>query len=155
MITTKMKKTIRTWYGLNATVIVGPNFLHEAGFGTLLIPHPPLVNWLLRWGMSEHSKHTLTFIHEFGHLQSAPLFLFYALLMFFSAFNHNPVNFMNLIVVIVSAQAGWEISAEIYTFISNNNKYRKCYEGITLIPRIIFWSSTAALTLMGWTLAFL
>ena len=30
-----------TWFGLYATVTVGPGFIHKAGVGKILIPHPP------------------------------------------------------------------------------------------------------------------
>jgi len=33
------KRTIRTWYGVNATVIIGPGFLHRGGYGeTIRLP---------------------------------------------------------------------------------------------------------------------
>jgi hypothetical protein len=46
--------------------------------------------------------------------------------------------------------AAWEIMAEIITFASDVPLYRKYYEEITMIPRIIFWIFTGTLTITGW-----
>ncbi|NIO03193.1 MAG: hypothetical protein GTN74_00875 [Proteobacteria bacterium] len=70
-------KTIqrRTWFGVEATVGIGSGLIHEAGVGGLVVPHPAVVNWLLRQGLADNARYTLTVTHEFGHLQSTPLAL--------------------------------------------------------------------------------
>jgi hypothetical protein len=50
---TSLKIQVRTWYGVGGTVIIGPGFRHKSGIGNLIIPHPALVNWLLRLGLLE------------------------------------------------------------------------------------------------------
>jgi hypothetical protein len=71
-----MKKEItvqnRTWYGVNVTVIIGPTFLHKAGWGSLLIPHPPVVNWLLRKDLMDKARDALCVKHEIGHFETLP-----------------------------------------------------------------------------------
>ena len=71
----KTSKRIKvwTWYGIGGTVIIDPGFLHRTGLGWFLIPHPSVINWLLRLGLLENSRNALRVTHEFGHLQSAPL----------------------------------------------------------------------------------
>ena len=58
---------------MGGAVIIGPGFMHKSGVGRLIIPHPSVINWLLRLGLLENSRNALRVTHEFGHLQSAPL----------------------------------------------------------------------------------
>ncbi len=140
----------RTWYGMNATVIIGPGFIHRAGWGRLLIPHPPVMNWLLRRGLTENARYALSLTHEFGHLQSVPLSVFYAAVNYAAIIAVGQANLMKIIVVFVSTHAAWEIISELFTITRDARFYRKCYEEVTIIPRTIFWFITAALTLIGW-----
>lgn len=68
---------LRTWYGVNTHITIGPGFIHWAGWRNFHIPHSPLVNWLLRRGLNENDYYTLSISHEFAHFQSAPLALPY------------------------------------------------------------------------------
>jgi hypothetical protein len=54
----------RTWYGINANVTLKSKFVHKAGYGNLLIPHPAAVNWLLRRGLKMQDVISLG-IHHF------------------------------------------------------------------------------------------
>ena len=38
---------------MGGTVIIAPGFLHRTGLGWFLIPHPPLINMLLRQGLQK------------------------------------------------------------------------------------------------------
>ncbi len=149
----KKTRTRRTWYGAVATVSIGPGFWHEAGLGSLIIPHPPLINLLLRHGLSEEARTTLAFAHEFGHLQSAPLFLAYAALMVILNIARGSGNFPEIFFLLISAHATWEIGAEILAKAADYQQYREYYESVTPIPRLIFWTSTLTITVLGWLVA--
>ena len=150
------KKTeVRTWYGLDGTVIIGAGFLHKSGIGALIIPHPSVVNWLLRLGLPEDSATTLRTNHEIGHLQSAPLAVLYAVTNYTAIITANQVNLPNLILVFMCTHAAWEIMSETLTIVVDYRFYHKCYEGISIAPRAIFWISTIALTLIGWIVVLL
>jgi hypothetical protein len=71
-------RQIRTWYGMSANITIGPGFVHRVGLGHIVIPHPPVVNFLLRQGLTEEARRTLTLVHEFSHVQSAPGVVLYA-----------------------------------------------------------------------------
>lgn len=146
-MTIKIEK--RTWYGINATIITGSGFLHTAGFGFFLIPHPPVVNWLLRRKLTKGNRLTLTRVHEFQHLQSAPFILIYMLLFFAFAFVYGRVGLMESIIVLVSCQALWEITAEVLTIASDTQFYHNAYENISILPRVVFWIAVFALTIAG------
>lgn len=149
---TEGSKTVRErmWFGINATVTIGPRFIHKAGFGKISLSHPPVINWLLRQGLSEGARYTLSFTHEFGHLQAMPLAVLYTGVMLALAFVTGHTNLIEIILVLVSTHAAWEIMAEIITIASDMLLYRKYYERITIIPRIIFWIFTGTLAILGW-----
>ena len=135
---------------MGGTVIIGPGFLHRTGLGWFLIPHPPLVNWLLRQGLPKNSSNALRISHEFGRLQSAPLAVLYTAMNYTAIISANRANLSNLILVFISIHAAWEIMAEILTIMSDAQFYHKCYEKVSIIPRAIFWFSAIVLTLLGW-----
>jgi hypothetical protein len=135
---------------MGGTVIIGSGFLHRSGLGWFLIPHPPLINWLLRLGLLENSRTSLRVTHEFGHLQTAPLALLYTALNYTAIITANRANLSNLILVFISTHAAWEIMSEILTIMSDARFYHKCYEKVSIIPRTIFWFSAIVLTLLGW-----
>ncbi len=152
MVKTKKPEIIhmRTWYGLRATVAIGPGFVHRAGWGAFLIPHPPVVNWLLRQGLDEKARRTLSFSHEFVHLQSAPPALLYTVVMVCLSFAMGHTGLVETVIVFISTHAAWEIISEIFTFSGNKQLYHGSYEKITMIPRIVFWFSMSTLTIIGW-----
>jgi ABC-type enterochelin transport system permease subunit len=140
---------------LNGTVIIGAGLMHKSGVGSLLIPHPAVVNWLLRLGLLENSATTLRINHEIGHLQSAPLAVLYTAMNYTAIVAANQVNLFNLILVFICTHAAWEIMSEILTIVIDPQFYHKCYQGVSLVPRVIFWFSTISLTLMGWIIVLL
>ncbi|TFG91100.1 MAG: hypothetical protein E4G71_04320 [Candidatus Atribacteria bacterium] len=145
----------KTWYGLNATVIIGPGFIHTSGWGVFLIPHPPIANWLLRLGLTEKNRETLTIIHEFEHLQSALFVLLYAVLLFVLAFSMTHVGLAEIIFILIGSHAAWEIISEILTYYNDSRLYRRCYEKISLFPRIAFWFIASATAITAWLIGLL
>ncbi len=142
--------TTRTWYGVNATVIIGPGFLHRGGFGKLVIPHPPVINWLLRRGLAPAVRENLSFTHEFGHLQSAPAALLYTAANFAALLAVGKTTLLTVLLLLISTHAAYEIMAEVLTIRHDRQLYRHCYKGVSKIPRVIFWFSMTLLALMGW-----
>jgi hypothetical protein len=138
------------WFGVNATVTIGPGFIHNAGFGKFSIPHPPVINWLLRQGMNEDIRNTLSFAREFGHLQTVPLAMLYTGLMLALASVTGHTGLSEIVLVLVSTHAAWEIVSEIIIIASDVSLYRKYYEEITVIPRITIWILNGTLALTGW-----
>ncbi|MBC8414710.1 hypothetical protein H8E50_13730 [bacterium] len=145
----------RVWFGMNATMTIGPGFIHKAGFGLISLPHPPVINWLLRQGLNEDDRDILSFTHEFGHLQTMPLALFYTVVMLALASITRHTDGIEIALVLISTHAAWEIMAEIFTISSDIHFYRKCYEEITVIPRVIFWTVTGVLTVAVWAIILL
>jgi len=147
----KESKTVhlRTWYGVNATVSIGPGFIHRAGWRNFLIPHPPLVNWLLRRGLNENDSYTLSVTHEFAHFQSAPLALPYTVGLIALGAGEG-LSLLSMVIIIISTHAAWEFLSEILTILHNRQFYRRCYYGISSISRRVFWISMSVLAFLGW-----
>ncbi|CAB1060369.1 hypothetical protein D1BOALGB6SA_5135 [Olavius sp. associated proteobacterium Delta 1] len=144
----------RTWFRVYATVMVGPGFVHKAGVGKILIPHPPAINWLLRRGLSNKLGFKLTISHEMGHFQTAPFIVLYAIAILTSTFAAGRFNIPEVLFAMIGIQAAWEMLSEALTIVGNISYYRKCYKGIPKLPRITFWTATGMLTAGGWLIAF-
>ena len=136
----------RTWFGIYATVTVGPSFIHKAGVGNLLIPHPPVINWLLRRGLSDGIGLKLSFLHEMGHFQTAPLIALYAVAILTETFNAGRFSLPQVLFVLVGILAAWELLSEALTIIGDISYYRNCYKGTPKLPRITFWTAAGILT---------
>ena len=149
----KKTRIRRTWYGVLATVSIGPGFWHEAGFGSLVIPHPPLVNWLLRTGLPEEARTALAFAHEFGHFQTLPLILAYTALLVTLYVVRGSSTVAEVFFLLISAHATWEIASELWTKAADYQRYRRYYQWVTPIPRVIFWTAAIILTVLGWWVA--
>ena len=132
----------RTWYGITATVNLKSKLMHKAGFGNFLVPHPAAVNWLLRWGLKTKYAISLSIHHEFGHLQTVPFVLLYTAILLSVSIGDGTMSWFKITIFAVSTQAVWEILSEFFTLFSDIEGYRACYDGVKILPRIIFWLSS-------------
>ena len=64
---------VTSWYGLTGEIEVGNELWRLVRVGTLNLPHPPVVNTFLRAGLPRSDRLRLSFLHEFGHLQTLPV----------------------------------------------------------------------------------
>jgi hypothetical protein len=154
---TKKEITVqnRTWYGLNATVIIGPALMHWTGWRGLRIPHPGVINWLLRKGLTDNARDTLSVKHEIGHLETMPLAVLYMAMNLSVIFAAGQTDLRNIILALISTQAAWEVMSELFTITSSAQLYRKIYEGVTRIYRTVFWIFSGILVLMDWVIIML
>lgn len=139
----------RTWFGITATVNLKSKFMHKAGFGNLLVPHPAAVNWLLRRGLKMKNAISLSIHHEFGHLQTVPFVLLYAGILLSVSIGEGTMSWFKILLFAVSTQAVWEMMSEFFTLFSDIEGYRAYYDGVKKLPRIIFWLSSCLLAFAG------
>ncbi|MGA9476903.1 MAG: hypothetical protein WBV21_03945 [Desulfobacterales bacterium] len=132
----------RTWYGITATVNLKSKLMHKAGFGNFLVPHPAAVNWLLRRGLKTKNAISLSIHHEFGHLQTVPFVLPYTAILLSVSIGEGTISWFKILIFAVSTQAVWEILSELFTLFSDIEGYRACYDGVKILPRVIFWLSS-------------
>ena len=143
----------RTWFGANASITIGPGFLHKAGFGGFAIPHPPLANWLLRIGLPGHLRGNMSFAHEFAHFQTVPVLFVYMLVVCVLAYVKGRAGMGEILLLFVSGQAAWEILSEGLVVLEDSEAYSASYEGVTRFPRIFFWTTAGMLTAAGWVVS--
>lgn len=74
-LSNELKTEVRTWYGATGRVELHGPFWHLAELWGIDIPHPPLINLLIRQGLPMATKRELSFIHELGHLEMLPISL--------------------------------------------------------------------------------
>lgn len=145
----------QTWFFLNAVVEIEPGRLHRAGFGNLLLPHPPLANCLLRRGLSKESYKILCTEHEMGHLQALPVEILYSSLLIILMIHNDNDDTLGWLWIVLSSFAAWEIFAEIHTIRRVSPTYQELYSDASLVPRTIFWIITLALVISGWLYIFM
>ena len=142
----------RTWYGMHAKIKVGPGLIHRSGFFGVMIPHPGLANWILRRGVTERARTTLSLCHEFAHFQTLPLMLFFSGGMLSEVFDKRVPSLSGLLFLMIGLQAAWEIMSEFSTIAQDTKYYRRCYTGVSVWPRVIFWALCVLLVLLNWML---
>ncbi len=141
---------IRTWYGIIAVIEIRNRSFHRAGLGKFIMPHPPVVNWLLRRGMRNDFCRRLSILHELGHLQTLPGIFLYSLGMGLWIYHQKPVSLLELGMILLGIHAFWELLAELYVRFQAGPLYRLYYRGVGRFPRILFWSTMAVFTLLSW-----
>ena len=141
---------MRTGYGMNGTVVIGPGFRHSAGLGALLLPHPPVVNQFLRHGLPETIRLDLNLRHEVSHLQTLPLAFFYSAALAAQMILSNHPGCTGIVIAFAGSFAAWEIMSEALAALGDFGTYRRAYRGVTPIPRVIFWSLMGALASAPW-----
>jgi len=136
-------------------VMIGPGFLHRTGFNGLLIPHPPVVNALLRKNLPLQSRDELIFAHEFAHFQTLPAVLLYGLVTGGFFFIRGTITYIAVMSILVGGQALWEMLSEAAVILDNRKTYHSYYQGVVKSPRIVFWLVTTMILVTGWIIAFL
>ena len=130
----------RIWFGINASVTVSPGsgFLHKAGVGGFVIPHPSLANWLLRLGLPDKLRRNLIFAHEFAHFRTVPVLFVYMLVLIalFHANGHNGIG--EILFLLIGGHAAWEIMSEGLVILEDYAAYRSAYEGEKRFPEFFF-----------------
>ena len=145
---------LQTWFGLTATVeLSGSRWLHRAGFGRWLLPHPPLFNLILRTGMTETDYRRQSIRHEWGHFQVMPVILLYLVAgtVIFFPLARNPAKagiwFLGIFPL-------WEILAEAHVLWQEKADYRRAMRGIPIWRKILFWAGNAFATAVTWGVLF-
>lgn len=149
---------VRTWYGLSAEIVVDQDFWHRVRVGRISLPHPPLVNLVLRRGQPRQERVYLSFLHEFGHLQTLPLALAHVLFLAGRGRRQErgrKRGLIALVAAIIAHQALWELASESYVAFAAGRKYGRIYRRYPN-PRghLVFWGGMAALafSLSRWVL---
>jgi hypothetical protein len=129
----------RTWYGAPARVRVGPGGLSDAALWDLALPHPSLVNMVIRHGLAQSDRFHLSYWHELGHLQAIPLVTAAALTRLL-------VGGARSLRTVLELNALWELLAGGYVVAKTRGGYFRAYGRVGYVPLAIFWIASAVLS---------
>ncbi len=144
-------RLVRTWYGVDGEVVIEGELWHWVRLGRVPIPHPPLINLLIRRGLPMQVKRQLSYWHEVGHMQTLPLALAHALLL--SRSRRVPL-WLHVPLALLGHEALWELAAESYVVWKAGSKYRELYRKRPNPFQPAFWLVMAAISaITTWWLA--
>ncbi|MFQ5433580.1 MAG: hypothetical protein ACE5FD_01775 [Anaerolineae bacterium] len=126
----EQSRYVSSWYGLPAEIVVENNLWHLVKVGGVALNHPPLVNLWLRWGLPRQDRLTLSFWHEFGHLQTLPVVVVHGLWLWKNGRWRGRGRFgfvRGFIIAWTVHQAVWELASEFYVLVKTGNSYGRIY----------------------------
>ena len=136
---------VHTWYGARGRVELHDPLWHIAGIWGLDLPHPPLVNLLIRKGLPREAKLELSFHHEFGHLQMLPFSLLGTVVLLHRSWRAGRLSWNRLPWLWAKHHAFWEMLAESYVMGAIGPRYKALYGNRLHRGLLIFWLGTAIL----------
>jgi len=147
-MTDKLRR-FRSWYGLTAEIAVENRLWHLVRVGGVPLPHPPVVNLILRRGQPERERLYLSYLHEFGHVQTLPVAVGHAILLLFMV-RRRKMGILSAVVtfaqVLIAHQALWELAAETFVIFRTKEEYRRIYrEHPNAAGLALFWAGALAL----------
>ena len=142
-------RSVRAWYGLTAEIEVENEFWHRVRVGQVSLPHPPVVNLILRRGLPREDRLRLSFRHEFGHLQTLPVALAHAaLLLLAGRWRGRGIRgtLAALGMAWVAHETAWELFSEAYVALIAPADYRRTYRAHpNRVGQALFWGGVTAL----------
>lgn len=142
--------TAKTWYGIPVEIIVSSNNLHKVSVPGVTIPHPGLVNMIVRQGYPVDIRLALTARHEFGHLQTIPIPLLHlSLLLWLRQGQPSGSRWLRLLVELLTHQAVWEVTAEGYAVATDKQVFQTHRSQLSRILYTGFWGIMAAVSIFG------
>jgi len=119
----------------------------------LPLPHPPLINLLIRRGLPPEARLRLSYWHEMGHLQALPLALAQAVWMWRCQSGSRPRSLwrrlIRLTAGLIAHEAAWELAAESYAMAKAGREYRRLYHEHPNPLLALFWGGLGGLALLG------
>ncbi len=143
MSTESPPRRVRAWYGLPGEIVIEGDSWHLVKMGPVPLPHPPLVNRLIRRGLP--------------HLQTLPIALAHAAWQWRRrpdlARESSVSRALRFAVVLIAHEAAWELAAESYGAVRTGPEYRRLYRERRNPFLAAFWVGMAGLTLVGTTIS--
>ena len=122
---------VRTWYGLPVEILIEGDYWHKVRVGAISLPHPPLVNLLIRRGLPREARERLGYWHELGHVQVLPLALAHAVWLRRRGRRTQHRSWAGRLAHLASAliahEVAWELAAESYVAAKTWPEYGQLY----------------------------
>lgn len=142
-------RAITAWYGLHGEIIVEDELWHLVRVGNLSLPHPPLVNLMIRRGLAAKDRLQFSYLHEFGHLQTLPVAAIHASLLLWLARRGNRPTGIKVLAGLLAHEAVWELASESYVVLRAGWKYRRAYRRRPNRWQGLFWLGMSFLAMIG------
>jgi len=133
-----------TWYGLPFRI--RDNSWCDLVVAGLPMPHPSLVNAVIRRGLDQETKWKLVRNHERGHLETLPFVLPYLVALL----RRDRKNLTTTLVGLLGLEALWELLTESYVLALDPKAYRENYKDSHNLSALLFWPATALGALAPW-----
>jgi len=140
---------VRSWYGLPAELDVEDRLWHLVQVGRVRLSHPPVVNTFLRAGLPEAERLRLSYLHEFGHLQTLPLALAHAGAILWAGLRQRRslAGWVGWIfAALLAHEATWELASESYVVLGDRAAYCETYRRHPNPFSLLFWAGMACLS---------
>jgi len=141
---------VRSWYGLPAELGVEDRLWHLVKVGGVSLSHPPVVNTFLRAGLPEAERLRLSYLHEFGHLQTFPLALAHAAALLWAGLRQGRslAGWIGwILAALLAHEATWELASESYVALSDRSAYGGTYRRHPNPFLVLFWVGMTLLSL--------
>ncbi|GEM_PF-1529218 len=147
-------RRVRAWYGLPAEIVIEGDYWHWVKVGSVPVPHPPLINLIVRRGLPREERLALSYRHEFGHVQTLPFALLHMTALWFlwakSRFGASWPRAARLLAAFVVHEATWELMAEGYVALRTGRRYLRIHrrKRAFLAPAVV-WGTFAVMAWWG------
>ncbi|GAB4528500.1 MAG: hypothetical protein Fur0018_14630 [Anaerolineales bacterium] len=149
----RLRCTARTWYGLPVEITVSSDHFHRVAVPGLAIPHPGLVNAIVRRGLPTDIRLELTTRHELGHLQTLPVPLLHLLFMLWPRRGRASHSlWLRLLLGLLAHQAAWEMAAESYLVLKDARSIHAPRRVQNRVLYVFFWCCMALVALWSTSL---
>lgn len=135
---------VRSWYGVPARIVATDRGLCNVAFIGIPLPHPCLINLVIRHGLPELIKARLFFLHELGHVETLPL-LVLPLILLWRGWKASP---SPLILNLLALGSFWELVAEIYVIFRSRREYVAAWRQSRNPAALVFWPSLLLLAIL-------
>ncbi|HEY57117.1 MAG TPA: hypothetical protein G4O04_00955 [Anaerolineae bacterium] len=136
----------RTWYGLPTTITVSTSNMHKVQADRVTLPHPGVVNTVVRAGLPWSTRLALTAQHELGHLQTLPVPVAHSLLLWVLRPRRNGGRMRRWAWGLLAHQAVWEVAAEGYVLFADR---RAWHAPRPRWARVLYGAFWVAMMLLG------
>lgn len=148
-----MPRRVRAWYGLPGEIVVEGDQWHLVKVGPLPLPHPPVINRVIRRRLPHEDRLRLSYWHELGHLQTLPLALGHAVCLWRRRRSPRQKSILSrlgwLAAALIGQQAAWELASESYVVAKAGQAYRRVHRENPTPLRALFWLGMAGIALLG------
>ncbi len=142
-------KAVKAWCGLRGEIAVEDELWHLVRVGGVSLPHPPLVNLMIRRGLAADDRLHFSYLHEFGHLQTLPLTGIHVLLLVWLSWRGTRPAGIKLLAGLLAHEAVWELASEGYAVLHAGRRYRRAYLSGPNRWQGLFWLGMSLLAAIG------